>query len=116
MSRKSWRLILDHHLFKFPPGLQRPFLDARNADIKDVGMLYYYYYIIIIIIIIIIITKMLLFSFRSFIRSVMDIFGVEEVSPKNGDVTRYVNVVDSLGFPQVFLDKLTTPFLIRQWS
>ena len=62
---------------------------------------------------------LLLFSFSSFIRSVMDIFGVEEVSPKNGDVTRYVNVVDSLGFPQVFVDKLnvfTTPFLIRQWS
>ena len=82
MSRKSWRLFLDHHLFKFPPGLLRP-LDARNADFKDAGM-YYYYYIIIIIItititIIIIITMLSFFSFSSSFISVMDIFGVEEV-------------------------------------
>ena len=38
MNRKSGRLFLDHHLFKFPPGLLRPFLDARNADFKDAGM------------------------------------------------------------------------------
>ena len=38
MSRKSWRLFLDHHLLKFPPGLLRTFLDARNADFKDAGM------------------------------------------------------------------------------
>ena len=40
-------------------------------------------------------------------------------APKNGDITRYVNVVDILGFLQVCVDKLnvfTTPFLIRQWS
>jgi hypothetical protein len=31
ISRKSGRLFLDHHLFKLPPGLLRPFLDARNS-------------------------------------------------------------------------------------
>ena len=38
-------------------------------------------------------------------------------SPKSGDITRCVNVVDNLGFPQVCVDKLnvfTTPILIRQ--
>ena len=40
-------------------------------------------------------------------------------TPKSGDTTRCVNVVDNLGFPQVCVDKLnvfTTPILIRQWS
>ena len=35
-------------------------------------------------------------------------------SPKSGDITRCVNDVDSLGFPQVCVDKLnvfTTPFI-----
>jgi hypothetical protein len=45
MIWKSCRRFLDHHLFKFPPGLQRSFLDARNADFKYVGM-----YVCIIII------------------------------------------------------------------
>ena len=37
LNRKSWRLFLDR-LFKFPPGLLRPFLDTCNADFKDIDM------------------------------------------------------------------------------
>ncbi len=43
-EQEKWETFLDHHLFKFLPGLLRPFLDARNADFKDAGMYYYYYY------------------------------------------------------------------------
>ena len=72
--------FLDHHLSKFPPGLLRPFLDARNADFKDAGMYVCIIIVIIIVIIIIIIITMLwFFSFSSSFISVMDIFGVEEV-------------------------------------
>ena len=66
--------FLDHHLFKFPPGLLRPFLDARDADFKDAVCMYvlllyysYYYYYAVV------------FSFSPSFISVMDIFGVEEV-------------------------------------
>ena len=47
-EQEELETFLDHHLFKFPPGLLRPFLDARDADFKDAVMyvllLYYYYY------------------------------------------------------------------------
>ena len=36
----------------------------------------------------------------------VDDFGGSRVSPKSGDVTRCVNVLDNLGFPQVSMDKL----------
>ena len=68
--------FLDHHLFKFPPGLLRPFLDARDADFKDrrsmyvLLLLYYYYYYYYYAVV---------FSFSPSFISVMDIFGVEEV-------------------------------------
>ena len=66
--------FLDPHLFKFSPGLLRPFLDARDADFKDAVMyvlLLYYYnnnY-----------NYDAFFSFSPSFISVMDIFGVEEV-------------------------------------